>query len=175
MPTQAMIEIIIGVALLFFGRRLFWLFVAALGFAAGIYITSALMQHPPVWLAIGAAVLLGTIGAFLAVVLQKFAIAAAGFLAGGRLALALAASFIANPAAHNWITFGIGGLIGAILLLVLFDWALIVLSAIEGARFIVGAIHLPHTGATVMLITLAVLGIVVQSLAARRARALSAA
>lgn len=175
MPTQAIIEIIIGGALLFFGRRLFWLFVAALGFAAGIYMTSALMQHPPVSLAIGAAILLGVIGAFFALVLQKFAIAAAGFLAGGRLALALAAAFIENPAAHNWVTFVIGGLIGAILLIALFDWALIVLSSIEGARFIVAAIDLPHTGGTVMLISLALLGIVVQSFAARRARVLSAA
>jgi hypothetical protein len=169
-----MIEIVVGVALLLFGRRLFWLFVAALGFAAGFYLTSTAMQHPPPWLALGAGLLLGVVGAVLAIVLQKFAIAIAGFLAGGRLALSLATAFVANPASHDWITFVIGGLIGAILLLALFDWALIILSSIEGARLVVGAMHLPESGATVALIALTAVGIVIQWLTSRRTGVLPA-
>ncbi len=169
-----MVAIAVGAALLLFGRRLFWLFVAALGFAAGFYLTTTVIQHPPAWLALSAGILLGVVGAVLALLLQKFAIAIAGFLAGGRLALSLAAAFIANPAAHDWITFVIGGLIGAILLLALFDWALIVLSSIEGARLVVGAIHLPESGATVALIALAAAGIVIQWLTSRRGRVLAA-
>lgn len=170
--SEPILEIVVGAALLLFGRKLFWLFVAALGFAAGIYFTSALIHNPPAWLALGVAILLGLIGAALALLVQKFAIGLAGFLAGGRLALSLAAAFIANPAAHDWITFVIGGAIGAILLLALFDWALIVLSSIEGARLIVGTLHLPHNGAMLAGVALAVAGIVIQGLLSRRRAAL---
>ena len=73
---------LVGAVILLFGRKLFWLFVAAVGFAIGIEITPHLMQHPPAWLAIAVALILGLMGALLTIVLQKFAIAVVGFLAG---------------------------------------------------------------------------------------------
>ena len=67
------------------------------------------------------AIVFGFIGALLALFLQKIAIAIAGFLAGGKLAMALVTAFIAEGARYPGITFIIGGIIGAILLLALFD------------------------------------------------------
>ena len=46
------ISLLIGIALLFFGRRLFWLFVAAIGFAIGLQLAPYLMQDPPPWLSL---------------------------------------------------------------------------------------------------------------------------
>ena len=68
------------------------------------------------------------------------------------------------------ITFVLGGIVGALLLLALFDWALIFFSAIEGARLIAGSIHLPTTGATVLVVALAVFGIFVQGAMFRSGR-----
>ena len=69
------ISAIIGVAILFFGRRLFWLCVAAVGFAAGVELAPHLMHEPTPLLALSIALVLGFIGALLATFLQKIAIA----------------------------------------------------------------------------------------------------
>ena len=70
---------------------------------------------------------------------------------------------MANSAHYSAITFVIGGIIGALLLVALFDWALIIFSAIEGARLITGGIHLPSTGTTIILVVLALFGVMVQA------------
>ncbi|HEX4666229.1 MAG TPA: DUF4203 domain-containing protein [Chthoniobacterales bacterium] len=158
------ISVLVGLALLLFGRRLFWLFVAALGFALGLELAPYLSHNPPLWLSLVLSLGLGLIGALVAFLLQKLAIGIAGFLVGGRIALALAAAFLANHAHYSTITFVIGGVIGAILLLVLFDWALIIFSSIEGARLIAEAVHLPSSGTTVLVVVLAIFGILVQAM-----------
>ena len=86
--SVGIIGVIIGAIILLFGRKLFWLFVAALGFAVGIEIANYFMHEPPVWMTLLAALGLGTLGALLAIMLQKLAIGIAGFVAGGRLARA---------------------------------------------------------------------------------------
>ena len=164
------LSVLIGAVILFFGRKLFWLCVAAVGFAAGVEFAPHLMHEPTPILQLSIAIVLGFVGALLALFLQKIAIAVAGFLAGGKLAMALVAAFIAEGARYPGITFIIGGIIGAILLLSLFDWALIVMSAVVGAYLIGHTIVLPPTGATILFIGLAVLGIVVQAAALRRGR-----
>ena len=164
------ISALLGLALLFFGRRLFWLFVAALGFAIGLQLAPHLSQNPPLWLSLLLSLGLGLTGVLLALLLQKLAIAIAGFLAGGSIAVALAAAFLANSAHYSAITFVIGGIVGALLLVALFDWALIIFSAIEGARLITGGLHLPSTGTTVILVVLALFGIIVQASMFRRSR-----
>src|SRR5437762_5034401 len=159
---------LIGAVILFFGRKLFWLCVAAVGFAAGVEIAPHLVHEPSPLLALTVAIILGIIGALLALFLQKIAIAVLGFLAGGKLAGAIAAAFLIHYGEHSTIVFLAGGIIGAILLLALFDWALIVVSSLIGAHLIQSAVVLPATGSTLVLIGLAVLGILVQAAWFRR-------
>jgi hypothetical protein len=158
------ISVLVGLALLLFGRRLFWLFVAALGFALGLELAPYLSHNPPLWLSLLLSLGLGLIGALVAFLLQKLAIGIAGFLVGGRIALALAAAFLTNHAHYSTVTFIIGGILGAILLLALFDWALIIFSSIEGARLIADAVHLPSSGTTVLVVVLAIFGILAQAM-----------
>lgn len=165
-----LISALAGIALLFFGRRLFWLLVAALGFALGLQLAPYLSQNPPLWLSLLLSLGLGLLGALLAVMLQKLAIGIAGFLVGGRVAVAIAAAFWVNHAHYSVITFVVGGVIGALLLVALFDWALIIFSAIEGARLITDTVHLPSTGTTVLIVALAFFGMMVQSAMFRRGR-----
>jgi hypothetical protein len=164
------ISVVIGVAILLLGRKLFWLFVAALGFALGIQIAPHLVQQPSPALALTFALVLGFAGALIALLLQKLAVGVVGFLAGGRLALALASAFLVNSARYDVVTFVIGGILGAILLIVLFDWALILFSSIEGAHLIQSPMHLPPTGATILLVALVIVGVVVQASMMRRGR-----
>jgi uncharacterized protein DUF4203 len=156
------LSVLIGAVVLFFGRRLFWLCVAAVGFAAGMEVAPQLIHEPSPVLQLTVALFLGFIGAALALFLQKFAIAVAGFLAGGKLAMALVTAFIAEGARYPGITFIVGGITGAILLLSVFNWALIVMSAVVGAYLISHIVVLPPTGATLLFVGLVAIGIIVQ-------------
>ncbi len=159
---------VIGVVVLLFGRRLFWLCVAAIGFAAGIEIAPHLANQPTPLLSLSFALVFGLVGALLALFLQKLAIGIAGFLAGGRLAIALVATFFVQYATHDWLVFIIGGLVGAVLLLAVFDWALILISSLIGAHLITRLITLPPTGLTLVFGGLVLCGIVIQATAFRR-------
>jgi len=170
-PTHfsvAIVGALIGIVVLLFGRKLFWLCVAAVGFAAGVEIAPHLVNEPSPLLALTVALVLGLIGALLALFLQKIAIAVLGFLAGGKLAGAIAAAFFVHYAQYSTFIFLVGGIIGAILLLVLFDWALIVVSSLIGAHLIQSAIVLPASGSTIVFIALAIIGILVQAASLRR-------
>jgi hypothetical protein len=171
--SVAIVGTLIGIVTLLFGRKLFWLCVAAVGFAAGVEIAPHLVHEPSPLLALTVALVLGLIGALLALFLQKIAIAVLGFLAGGKLAGAIAAAFFVHYAQYSTIIFVAGGVVGAILLLVLFDWALIVVSSLIGAHLIVfqGAITLPPSGSTILFIGLAIIGIMVQAASLRRSSA----
>jgi hypothetical protein len=159
---------LIGVVVLLLGRKIFWICVAAIGFAAGVEVAPHLVSQPSPLLQLSLALVLGLIGALLALFQQKLAIGIAGFALGGRLAVGLATAFLVDSANSYWITFIIGGVIGAILLLTLFDWAIILLSAFLGAHLIVSAFALPQTGATILFLALAIIGIIVQSAILRR-------
>jgi hypothetical protein len=168
--SVTIVGVVIGIAILFFGRRLFWLSVAAVGFAVGVEIAPLLVNEESSVLALVIALVLGVLGALLALFLQKVAITVLGFLAGGKLATAVAAAFFVQYAQHSTIIFVIGGIIGAILLLAVFGWALIVVSSFLGAYLIVfqDVIVLPQTGSTIVFIGLAILGIFVQAASFRR-------
>ena len=164
------LSVLIGVALMLFGRRLFWLLVAAVGFAAGVELAPALVHEPSQLLVITAALVLGFVGALLALFLQKFAVAIVGFVAGGRLAVAIMAAFAVQHETTFALTFLIGGIIGGLLFLLLFDWALIFLSSAVGAYLILSAVTLPQVGAAIAFIVLTIIGVIVQAGFNRRAR-----
>ena len=160
----------IGTAILLFGRKLFWLFLAALGFAVGLQVAAYVMNNPPLWATLTISLGLGFLGALLAMMLQKLAVAVAGFIAGGRLATALVAAFFLDAAHYNAITFVIGGILGALLLLALFDWVLILLSSVEGAHLVTGTFTLPQTGAAILFAALVLIGLIVQGSMLRGSR-----
>lgn len=166
----AIVGALIGIVILLFGRKLFWLCVAAVGFAAGVEIAPHLVTEPSPLLALTIALVLGLIGALLALFLQKIAIAVLGFLAGGKLAGAIAAAFFVKYAQYSTVIFLVGGVIGAILLLVLFDWALIVVSSLIGAHLIQSTIVLPASGSTIVFIALTIIGILIQAASLRRSQ-----
>jgi hypothetical protein len=166
--TVPIVGALIGIVVLFFGRKLFWLCVAAVGFAAGVEIAPHLVHEPSPLLALTIAIVLGLIGALLALFLQKIAIAVVGFLAGGKLAGAIAGAFFVHHAEYSTIVFVVGGILGAILILVVFNWALIVVSSLIGAHLIQSAIVLPPSGSTIVFLGLAVIGMLVQASSLRR-------
>jgi hypothetical protein len=148
--------------LLFFGRKLFWLFVGAVGFLVGVEVAAVLFPHQPDWSLI-AGLILGLIGAIAAVLVQKIAIGIAGFLAGGYFLMSLLRAWTALSPDMSWISFLIGGVVGALLMYAIFDWTLIFLSSISGAHLIVHPFVLSHAAASVAVLVLAIIGILAQA------------
>jgi hypothetical protein len=131
------IHILIALVLLFAGRRLFWLFVACVGFASGYhYVQQIWAIHSPA-LVLVLSIAVGALGAIIAIFFQKAAIVVGGFAAGGYIGLSLFDQFAGLPAQMVWLPYIIGGIIGAIFLFFVFDWALIFLSTLTGATLIV--------------------------------------
>lgn len=157
------IVILVGVIVLTMGRKLFWLAVAAIGFILGLSLGIHLTGGQADWIVLIVALFVGGLGALLAVLAQKIATAAAGFLLGGYLTTWLwqLLGFELNEWA--WLLFIIGGIISLILVLSLLEVALIALSSIIGASLIVGALDLnPAIIGLVFLVLLGV-GIVLQA------------
>lgn len=153
--------LVVGLVLLFFGRKLFWLFVGAVGFLVGLEAAAVVFPHQPDWALIGG-LILGIIGAVIALFVQKLAIGIAGFLSGGYFLMTAARAWEIQAPEGAWIAFLIGGVIGALLMYVVFNWALIILSSISGAHLIIHPFALSHTTASAAFIVLALFGILVQ-------------
>jgi hypothetical protein len=159
---MAILNVLIGVGLLFFGRRAYWLFVAAAGFLAGLALANRFEQIPEtVGVVVG--LVLGILAALLAVAVQRFAISAAGFLVGGFIALRTLPLFNLEGGWETVLAFIIGGAIGLILISMFFSWALIALSSLAGAALIVDGLNLEGGLALVVFIILVVVGFVFQA------------
>lgn len=133
------VNILLGTLLLFAGRRLFWLFVGVMGFVAGMYLAATLAPQQPQGIILLIGIVSGILGAILAVFLQRLAVAVAGFVAGGYFLVMVVNLFTGVSGQLELAPFLIGGVIGAVLVVSLFDWALIFLSALAGATLIVQA------------------------------------
>ena len=157
----SLINILLGGALLFAGRKLFWLFVGAIGFVTGLQLVSTFWQGPES-LAIVFGLIVGVIFALLAIFLQGIAIGIAGFFAGGFTLTALASMLGMDTSAIFLIIYVIGGIIGLVVVIYLFDWAIITLSSLAGASLLVQA-FVPQGGiGGVIFAILVIIGVVVQ-------------
>jgi hypothetical protein len=79
----------------------------------------------------------GVLGALLVYFFEKIAIGAAGFFAGAYIASRLISYLAVQVKSWDWLIILIGGIIGIILMYVIFEWALIILSSLAGTILIV--------------------------------------
>jgi hypothetical protein len=157
------LRILAGVGLLLFGRKLFWLFVGLIGFVSGIHVATRFFPGQPEWMVLAIALMAGVLGALLALFLQWLAIGLAGFFAGGYIVVRLLHVSGLATGGMYWVLFLIGGILGLILIIALFHWALIILSSLVGAGLITENIPVAHSGALLLFIVLVIAGILVQS------------
>jgi len=156
-------RLVIGGVLLILGRKLFWLFVAAVGFAAGWAVATHLLHIQPEWLALVLAIVVGIAGALLAHFVSKIAIGLAGFLAGGFLALSLLALLELQANWLGWVALIVGGILGALLLGAALEWALIGLSSLAGAVLVAGSLDVSSTVHLLLVLGLFVVGVIIQA------------
>jgi hypothetical protein len=158
------LNILAGLAVLFFGRRLFWLFVGCVGFIVGFELAGNALAGQSEWLILAIALAVGLICAIASIFLQRIFIVVAGFFAGAYcLSTYAPAALHLQDNATQWIAFGLGGLFGAILTATLLDPALIAMSSLAGATAISQNVPLNPSASTLLFVVLLVLGITVQT------------
>jgi hypothetical protein len=152
----------VGVILLLFGRKLFWLLVGSVGFVAGLSAATLVYAAPSDPGVLLVALGCGVVGAILALLVQKIAIRVAGFVGGALLVLSFLHATTMESEGLLWAIVLIGGITGTILIGIIFDWVLIVLSSFCGAYLVVHGFALQGDDASFVLLALFAVGIVVQ-------------
>ena len=158
------VSIVIGLALLVFGRKLFWLVGAAIGFVLVTGLATRFFgasSDSPTLIILALAA--GVLGGVAAVFIQKIALRLLGFLAAGFFLMNVAEKFGWATGAFPWIAFIVGGIIGAILIGLLFEWALILLSSLTGAFLLVHALHLGTVFDSLVVVVVFVAGVLIQA------------
>ena len=152
-----------GVLLLFLGRKLFWLFVAVVGFLLGINYAPQILSNQPQSVILTISLITGLLGALLAALLQKLAVGLAGFAAGGYIVFYLLQFVAVNFGEYQWMAILAGAIIGALLAGSMFDWALVLITSATGATLISQGLNLGMPISAIALIGLFIFGLFVQA------------
>ncbi len=163
LPGSHLVILAFGIALLFAGRRIFWLVMGVVGFLFGFDLADRVLGLDPHGLGLLVALFAGIVGIFVALFLQKVAIGVTGFVVGGYLTLVLLHADPANLATRDLLAFLIGGIVAAVAALWLFEIALIVLSSLAGAALVEQSAGLAPAAALPAFVVLALLGVAVQA------------
>ncbi len=163
-----LLNLLLGAALLFIGRKLYWLLVGIIGFTAGILFTSRFLHIESEILVVLIGLGVGILFAMLAVFVQSLAIGAAGFFGGGYILLGFAGMLGLDKGILSLVVFILGGVIGVVLIAFLFDWALITISSLAGASMLIQALHLERAAGGLLLLILVIVGVSVQGALLRR-------
>jgi hypothetical protein len=160
MQTTTIVLAVLGAVLLLGGRQFFWLFVGILGFVAGLLVAPMVAGYQSFAVLWVVGLIGGILGALLALFFQHVAIAVGGFMAGavaGRYLVQLLGYHPSTPVIL------VGGIIGTVALILLFDWALMALSSVVGAALIISAFGPQLPLAPLLFMILAVVGVIVQA------------
>jgi len=158
---------LVGLVLLLFGRRLYWLFVGGVGFLTGLELAPRLFPDRSEWIILLTALCLALVGMLLAILAQKFIIALVGLVAGGGVGVLMLRLLGLEGDVLTWVVYAVAGLLGALIVLALFEWGLIVLSSLAGATLIIVGVQdwtgMSQTLAFLALVVLAIVGAVFQA------------
>jgi|JI10StandDraft_1071094.scaffolds.fasta_scaffold736737_1 hypothetical protein len=174
---SAVATIVLGLIPLFFGRKLFFFFIFLTGFLVGMVLVAQWLPDQPEWVGLVAGAIIGGVAGILAMTMTKPVAAVAGFFALGTAAALVANSFHLTTGELSWLWFGVGGLVGAILVYVIFDYAVIAQSAFIGATSVTAGVlalwnftqwGLPPWAPAVIMVGLAALGFFYQAASLRR-------
>jgi len=140
--------IVLGIALLFFGKRL-WLLGAGIGALLGVGLVRLIPGLGSGWL--GVLIILGlavTVGV-LAIIFKASTHLIAyglGFLAGGAITIAIVDMFSLSSGVWSFLLAVGGGLIGAVLANRFFDWVILIFAGLIGALLVMRGLDLLVSG-----------------------------
>jgi hypothetical protein len=155
---------VIGFLVLIMGRQIFWIFIAGLSFALGLFISSQYFTVQFDWRVFLISILSGIVGALLAVTFQRFAAGIAGFATGWYLSTVLLGYFSPDQASTELILPIAAGVVGTIFLVRYFDWGVIIASSLAGAAIILNGITLSRNIELSILLIFSIVGVVIQGI-----------
>lgn len=162
-----------GIASLFFGRRIFWLFAALVGFMAGFILGGTILPDATMLVKVLTGLGVGLLGAILSRFFPTFIAAAIGFFALGGVLMNQLDALTPLGSVLKMVVFLVGGIVGVYLAVNLFDLALVLLSSLTGAGTLaaLGNEILKFGGSvqTIVFVVLLVVGILFQLLAVKPA------
>jgi hypothetical protein len=161
------VSLLIGSGLLLLGRKLFWYLSGAVGFLIGLEIARRI-TFPSELMLILAALALGLVFALMAVFLESVLIVVVGFLGGGVTLVRVLGILGWENRLGDVVAFVVGGVLGAILIVWLFNAALIAISSLAGASLIVSGLPIQALERPLIFWALAILGIMIQAIALSR-------
>jgi hypothetical protein len=161
----AIIAIVIGFLSLFFGRKFYWVFVAVAGFLLGLMFGPLLFANlDPGWIP-WLTILVGVVFAVLAIALNKFMVALGGAIGLSSIVYTL----VQANTQQQWVIIALSvaaAVIGFIVGWLLFDWGLMIFSALAGASLVTsGVVSLISTVARfdlIVFLALFLIGLIYQ-------------
>lgn len=156
------IRLLIGGGLLFFGRRLLWLFIGAAGFMFGFSSLQRMAGDLKIWYYLGVGVICGIILVVLVRSLKNIAFGVGGFLLGAYFASGLMGVLQLELGMLQWLVMLIIGAGGAALMLTLFDWSAVILTSGMGALLLIQSLPLSPPASQIIFFGLLLLGLVLQ-------------
>lgn len=156
---------IIGGIVLFLGRELNFLFAGAMAFLVAVRLTPMLPSQWPDWTEWAFMIGLGILAASLTFVDDRGGYIISGFLAGGYVA---AEYYTPNMLVIPVMPFILGGIVGALILGIFTEWALIVLSSLIGGYYLTTMFRLAQTPRVLITAGLIIIGAVVQAIIMRQ-------
>ncbi len=160
----------VGIALILFGRRLYWLAAAVVGFVAVFLVSQRIAPELSQQASLVLSVIAGVAGAALAVFAHKVLLGLVGGVGGALIGLWQAQTFGLERGAW-WLVAALAGcLLGAWLVGRLFEFALVLLSSLLGAQLVVEAVTLPAGWFVPSYLGLVAVGVLYQLMRSRRRR-----
>jgi len=157
-----LINILIGIIFLIAGQKIFWFFIASLGFLFGFEFAATFFAGQAFWKTFFISVSCGLLGLVCALFLQELAIIITGFIAGGYIFLSLGNLLGWRVNEWWWLFFVASGITVSVLLAIFFNPVLIVLTSFIGALLIIQAVPFTPEMKILMFVILVASGILVQ-------------
>ena len=161
---------LVGLALLTMGRQLFWVFVGSAGFIFGSTLASQFFMGQPAFVIVGLGLAGGLVGIGLALFAQHFVVGVAGFVMGSYVLTYLLSTFGVVGPGWTWLTAIGGGIIGAVMVVAFFDFALIALSSLAGAELIIQTSNLERLTTLLLFVLLVAIGAAIQTSTLKKSR-----
>jgi hypothetical protein len=156
---------IIGGIVLFLGRELNFLFAGAMAFLIALRLTPMLPSQWPDWTEWAFMIGLGVIAALLTFVDERGGFIISGFLAGGFVA---AEWYTPDMLVIPVLPFILGGVLGALVIGLFTDWALIIISSLIGGYYLTTLFRLAQTPRILITAGLIIIGALVQAIIMRQ-------
>jgi hypothetical protein len=161
---MAILFVGIGFMMLIAGRPVYPVFVGSISFLVGTYLSNQITVFPPEWNSFFIPMLFAILGIASTMAFKRWAARVAGFIAGGIMVMNLPNAFGTGGYWTSPIIFAVAGIVSAVLLFFIFDFALIVLSSLMAVTLILSYMQVGRLDQGAMFLILALFGMIVQYL-----------